>query len=95
MHGALADIADHLDHVIGLDAARAEPSRAIDVRWVMVPAGIELEGQRLGDETHTEAVRQHAEVVGSVLGETMEEAVHTLEHRAWAGKAGPRHERGT
>ena len=62
VHGPLADVADHLDDVVGLDAARAEPPRAVDVGMRHGPAGIELEGERLRHPARAEIAGHRVEV---------------------------------
>ena len=93
MHRALADVADHLGDVVGLDAARAEPPRAVDVGMRHGPAGIELEGERLRQPARAEIAGHRVEVARRGVGEAVEEAVRALEHRARPGEAGPRQQR--
>ena len=82
MHRALADVADDLLDLLGLDAARCEPPRAIDIRMRHRPAGIRLEGQRLRHPARAEIAGQRGVVAFGRVGEAVEEAVHPFEHRA-------------
>src|SRR5438093_7321810 len=87
MHGALADLTDHLLDLVSLDALGGKPARAIDVGVRHGPAGIGLERERLGHPALAEIARDRVVVTLGGVGEAMEEAVHTLEHRAGTNKA--------
>ena len=94
MHGAFADFADHLDHVVGFDLRR-EPPRAIDIGMRHGPARIGLEGQRLGHPARAEIADQRVVVALGGVGEAVEETVHAFEHRARSEKAGAAEQRRT
>ena len=93
MHGALADLAHHLDHIVRLDFFRREPARAVDVGMRHGPARIRLERQRLGDPARAEVADQRVVVALGGVRKTVKEAVHAFEHRARAEKAGAAEQR--
>ena len=94
MHGALADLAEHLGDVVGRDAARSQAQSAIDVGLDHGAAGVGLEGQRLREPALTEAVDERGVVALACVGEAVEQTVHALEDGARTREAGAGEERG-
>ena len=92
VHRALADLADHLDDVVGFDA-RAEPPRAVDIRMRHGPARIGLERQRLRHPARAEIAGQRVVVALGGAREAVKEAMHAFEHGARPGKAGAAEQR--
>src|SRR6202011_5439700 len=78
VHGALADLADDLAHVLGPDAARGKPPGAVDIGMRHGSAGIGLEGERLTHPARAEAAGEGVVVAGPGVGEAVEQAVHAL-----------------
>ena len=93
MHRAFRDLADDFGDILRLDAARAEPPRAIDIGLRHRPAGIGLERQRIGDPARTEIAGQRGVVAMRRMRKAVEEAMHALEHRARSDKARARQQR--
>ena len=94
VHRPLRDLADDLGDVVGLDAARGQPSGAIDVRLRHGSAGVRLERQRVRHPAGAEIARQRLVVAMGGVGKTVEQPMHALEHRARADKSLPRQQRG-
>src|SRR5438093_11688348 len=87
MHGALADLTDHLLDLVSLDALGGKPARAIDVGVRHGPAGIGLERERLGHPALAEIAGDRVVVALGGVGKAVKEAVHTLEHGARTNEA--------
>ena len=85
MHRALADLADHFDYVVGLEA-RAEPPRAVDIRMRHGSARIGLERERLRHPARAEVADQRVVIALGRAREAVKEAVHAFEHGARPGK---------
>ena len=77
----------------GLDAARREPPRAIDIGMRHGPARIGLECQCLRHPVLAEIADQRVVIALGGVGEAVEEAVHAFEHRARTEKAGAAEQR--
>jgi hypothetical protein len=75
----LADLADHLGNVVGLDAAHSEPARAIDIGMRHGPARVGLERQRLGHPALAEIADQRLVIAIAGVREGVKEAVHAFE----------------
>ena len=93
MHGAFGDLANDLADILRLDAARAEPPRAIDIGLRHGPAGIGLEGERVGDPARAEIAGQRGVVALRRMREAVEQAVHAFEHGARTDEPGARKQR--
>src|SRR6185369_10445111 len=84
VHGSLRHLADDLGNVLGLDAVRGQPARAIDIGLRHRPAWIRLEGQRVRHPARAEITGQRAIIALRSVRETVEQPMHALEHRARA-----------
>src|SRR6516225_8285292 len=92
MHGALTNIADYLDDVIGAHAA-AKPAPAIDIGMRHGPARIGFESQSLRHPQRAEAIGHGGEIAAAGARESVEETMHAFEHGARAGKSGAAEQR--
>jgi hypothetical protein len=93
VHRPFRHLADDLRDVLRLDAARGQPTRAIDIRLRHGPAWIGLEGQRVRHPARAEIAGQRIVIALRGVRETVEQPVHALEHGARADEPSPRQER--
>ena len=90
MHRCLRDLAHDLADVLGPEAARGQPSRAVDVGLRHRPAGIGLKRQRVRHPARAEIACQRVIVALSRMREPMKQPMNSLEYRARTDKSRPR-----
>src|SRR5512134_3122286 len=87
VHGALGCFADHFLDIAGLDAARGETLRTVDIGMRHGPAGIRLKRERFRHPFFPETAGERFIVTLRRVRKTMEQPMRALEHRTRSKKA--------
>src|SRR5690349_7116551 len=86
VHRAFAHLADDFLYLVQIDFW-GQSASAVDVGMSHRAAGIDLEGERLGDPAAAEALGELAPLALRGVREAVEEAVRSFEHRARTNEA--------